>query len=282
MSLNQQSKDIQNTIAATDAAKYNLEQTQEARIKSALNKDLAKEISDTAKSGDIKLAIYSEMSLDSARINSPGISPQEANSNRATVKQGLAALQAYDNMKADPDAYKRMAASLSDKDIDKESLPKDACRNFIQSHIKRLDNRLTASMPQDEREVLEARKGAMRSIRQEYIREQKEALGIPHDKKASLENIEKGNALRTMPLDDVVKKYPDLKNEVDVLKMAEQQASAIPDKDVRAQSIEKFRSFVAERFDNNEKFEQSMQQTKDSPTQQQDSKPKSKDNDIEM
>lgn len=240
-------------IALTNYSTSRKEQTLEAEANRLTNNALALQLKEIAKSGDVRNAIRAEIYLDANRNITHDVSEQESDSQKATLKQGISALNAYDNLKQHPDTYKLMTKNFAEKQLDKSSLPLDAGRSFMQSQIARINNRLKAALPPDEVAVLDARKKMTQAARQTYINEQKDALGIPHDKKTTDLDVERGHDLRTMPVKELEKKYPDLKNEIDAIKMVEGIASNIPDKEAKQTIVTQLRSEISERFGNNEK-----------------------------
>ena len=134
---------------------------------------------------DIKLALGVEEMMLRQELAVYANSPEEATSVTKALEQ---VQEARASMKVvnDHEAYKRAAETYAGKRLE-AGLPKDSFRDFLKSHVTRLNNRMTSNISVPEKNIIRQRKENLGMMREVYIGMQQEALGITPAKKKGLE-----------------------------------------------------------------------------------------------
>ncbi len=135
-----------------------------------------------AKIGDISAMLADERLILSHTLEFSANSPQEKNSLKSAIAQLDEAHKCFENLLADPEAYKKNEPSFSTK---KKSagLPLDAAREFFASHNTRLDNLLAGKSSHYEKLLFTQRKDNLYIIREAYVELQRKALGMEAPRK---------------------------------------------------------------------------------------------------
>ncbi|MDR2893660.1 MAG: hypothetical protein LBV80_11390 [Deltaproteobacteria bacterium] len=136
-----------------------------------------KQLKDVKATKDIKLILSVEEIMlrqeQAAYVNSP-----EESTSVATALNQIQEARTPLSIVADHDNYKLVASALSS--AKKEAgLPVDAFRDFLKSHLTRLNNRMTSNISVPEKNIVRQRQENLGMMREIYISMQHQALGLP-------------------------------------------------------------------------------------------------------
>ena len=148
--------------------------------------------------------------------------------------------------------YYKASTSFGDKESkqrDKDNLPKDNFRQFVDSHESRLQNRLKNPASDMDKLVIEQRLSNMREVEKIYIGKQKEAITV------GAERLAKADDIRKLSSEEFLKKHPDSKKEAEALQAGDKMINAtVGDQSVKATMQQGFREGLAKKIEKGDKF----------------------------
>jgi hypothetical protein len=173
----QQIEQLKRFLFTEEAAKYQLNNSKEARNLRAVQKNLLTQIQDAGKSGDVAFIVETEKTVLQGDLdryaNSSGMasSLKTALSEFAVIEQHLAIVD-------DKNQYRLIDKGHSLPRNREKGLPLDEARQAFKSHYARLSNLDKSRLSDDDKKVIDARKTNIFNAINLYIQRQARTLGI--------------------------------------------------------------------------------------------------------
>jgi hypothetical protein len=141
--------------------------------------ETVKYLREQAKTEGIGILLADERLILSHTLEFAANSLQEKNSLKSAIAQLDEARKCFENLLANPEAYKENVVDAYSTKKKPSGLPLDVAREFFQSHNTRLDNLLSGKSPHFEKLLVMQRKENLRIMKDAYIELQRKALGLP-------------------------------------------------------------------------------------------------------
>jgi len=169
--------DVENTLALEEIEVLTLRRTAAARQLSKRRKELLVLVREATRLGDVALIVAIELAIVRGDLLRYANSKGMRSSLRLALEE-LLAIETHLGYVVDKLRYAVIDRAHSLKQKRVNGLPRDDARTALASHIGRLGNLDKSRLEEEEKDLVDARKAAMKAAEVSYIALQAEALDV--------------------------------------------------------------------------------------------------------